>query len=225
MNQPREKNMNRVLVMMVLVFTALAACAPNQAGQPTAQSSPQSNTPTASISRPTGVRALAVDPRDGRLLQAASDGLYQSRDEGKSWTRISLPSDIATKGVSQVALRKDEPDILYIAGEQVGIWRSRDAGKTWQKTTNGLTSEQVSALAVHTNGYPRDSRKSLFAWVAGVGMFETQDEGDSWKRSVDRGMGLDEQPVLALTHSPLEGSMNTGWLYASTPAGAYLSMD
>ena len=115
--------------------------------------------------------------------------------------------------------------MVYIAGEPIGIWRSRDAGKTWQKLTRGLTSEQVSALAINTNGYPRDSRQSLFAWVSGVGMFESQDEGDNWKRSTDQGMCLDDKRVMSLTHSPLEGSMNTGWLYAATPAGAYLSMD
>ncbi len=208
------------LVKILLLLLLLTACLPNQASQPAAPES-----------RPPAVRALAVDPRDGRLLKASADGLYESRDDGTpkggaaSLTPIALPAEIAAKGVSHVAIRRDQPDIVYIAGEQIGIWRTRDAGKTWQKVTRGLTNERVAALAVHSNGYPRDSAKSLFAWVADVGMFESHDEGDSWKRSTDRGMGLDNRPVTALTHSPLEGSMNTGWLYASTPGGAFLSMD
>ena len=39
---------------------------------------------------------------------------------------------------------------------------------------------------------------------------------------------MDEGPpskVTALAHSTYEGSMNTGWLYAGTPDGPYLSMD
>ena len=52
-------------------------------------------------------------------------------------------------------------------------------------------------------------------------MFRTEDSGGSW-------MLMDEGPpskVTALAHSTYEGSMNTGWLYAGTPDGPYLSMD
>lgn len=203
--------MKRFLVseVLMLIVVVLAACA---------QSTP--TIPTASRS---GVRALATDPRDGRLLAARSDGLYQSDEGGKSWQRMSLPNEIATKGISAVALRNDLPDMIYIASEEIGIWRSRDAGKNWSKITRGLSNERVTALAVHSNGYPRDSRKSLFAWVAGVGIYQSDAEGDNWRRSPDQ--GPPNQNVIALTHSPLEGSMNTGWLYAATPDGVYLSMD
>jgi len=209
------KNFFRCLLAACAIF--LAACAQTNA--------PVSTPIATSVPRPSGVRALAIDPRDGKLFKASSDGLFQSGDGGKNWARMTLPAEIATKGVATVALRKDQPDTIYIAGEQIGIWRSHDAGKAWQKITRGLASEQVSALAVHSNGYPRDRKNSLFAWVDGVGMFESDNDGDSWKRSVDQGMGLDNAPVMALMHSPLEGSMNTGWLYASTPSGAFLSMD
>lgn len=204
-----------VNAMLLLIIVVLAACA--QIDTPV-------STPSAtSAPRPSGVRALAIDPRDGRLLEARSDGFYQSKDGGKSWTAFALPADIANKGISQVAIRKDQPDMVYIAGEEIGIWRSRDFGKSWTKVTRGLANERVSALALHSNGYPRDSKKTLFAWVAGVGIYQSDDEGDNWRRSPDQ--GPPNQNVLALTHSPLEGSMNTGWLYAATPDGVYLSMD
>ena len=203
--------MKRFLVsgMLMLIVVVLAACAQNSANP-------------VGVTRG-GVRALTIDPRDGRLLEARSDGLYQSNDSGKSWARLTLPADIANKGIAQVAIRKDQPDIVYIAGEEIGIWRSRDSGKSWTKVTRGLANERVSALALHSNGYPRDSKKSLFAWVVGVGIYQSDDEGDNWRRSPDQ--GPPNQNVLALTHSPLEGSMNTGWLYAATPDGVYLSMD
>ncbi|MEO5886342.1 MAG: hypothetical protein ABIQ77_01645 [Anaerolineales bacterium] len=211
--------MKRHLMFSLLLPLAmlLAACAQNDANTPTP------NATFVNVMRPSGVRALAIDPRDGHLLKATSEGLFQSRDDGKSWQAMMLPTDVAGKGVSQVAIHKDQPDTIYIAGEQIGIWRSRDAGKTWEKVTHGLPNEQVSALALHSNGYPRDDSKSLFAWVAGVGSFESHDEGDNWKRPPDK--GPPNLNVLALVHSALPGSMQTGWLYASTPDGAYLSMD
>lgn len=211
--------MKRNLRFSTLISLALilSACAPKNASTPAA--SPTS----VNGKRPSGVHALAIDPRDGHLLEAASQGLFQSLGDGKSWQTMILPADIAGKAVSQVAIRKDQPDTIYIAGEQIGVWRSRDAGKTWEKVTQGLANESVTALALHSNGYPSDDTKSLFVWVAGVGIFESHDEGDNWKRAPDK--GPPNLNVLALTHSPLPGSMQTGWLYASTPDGAYLSMD
>ena len=211
--------MKRHLMLSLFISLAmiLAACAQNNA------STPAPSATNVSVTRPSGVHALAVDPRDGHLLEATSDGLFQSLDGGKSWQAMMLPTDIAGKGVSHVAIHKDQPDTIYIAGEQIGIWRSRDAGKTWEKVTRGLANESVTALALHSNGYPRDDSKSLFAWVAGVGIFESHDEGENWKRPPDK--GPPNLNVLALAHSALPGSMQTGWLYASTPNGAYLSMD
>ena len=204
-----------ILSLLISLVMILVACAQNNASTPTPN--------VDSVTRPSGVQALAVDPRDGHLLKATSEGLFQSLDGAMSWQAMMLPVDIAVKGISQVAIHKDQPDTIYIAGEQIGIWRSRDAGKTWDKVTRGLSNEQVTALALHSNGYPRDDSQSLFVWVAGVGMFESRDEGDTWKRPPDK--GPPNLNVLALAHSALPGSMQTGWLYASTPDGAYLSMD
>ena len=211
--------MKRPLMFSLLVSLALilTACAQNNVS---------TSTPIAanvSVTRPSGVRALAVDPRDGHLLKATSEGLFQSLDGGMGWQAMMLPADIEGKGVSQVAIYKEQPDTIYIAGEQIGIWRSHDAGKTWEKVTRGLANESVTALALHSNGYPRDDSQSLFVWVAGVGIFESHDEGENWKRPPDK--GPPNLNVLALAHSALPGSMQTGWLYASTPDGAYLSMD
>ena len=206
-----------MLSLLISLSMILSACAQNNAGTPAPIAT------NISVTRPSGVRALAVDPRDGHLLKATSEGLFQSLDGGKSWQAMMLPADIAGKGVSQVAIHKDQPDTIYIAGEQIGIWRSHDAGQTWGKVTHGLPTDSVTALVLHSNGYPRDDSKSLFAWVAGVGMFESHDEGDNWKRPPDK--GPPNSNVLALAHSALPGSMQTGWLYASTPDGAYLSMD
>ena len=206
-----------MLSLPLLLAMILAACAQNNASAPTP------NVTNVNVTRPSGVQALAVDPRDGHLLKATSEGLFQSLDGGKNWQAMVLPADIAGQGVSQVAIHKDRPDTIYIAGEQIGIWRSRDTGKTWDKVTRGLPNDSVTALALHSNGYPRDDSQSLFAWVAGVGIFESRDKGENWKRPPDK--GPPNLNVLSLTHSALPGSMQTGWLYASTPDGAYLSMD
>lgn len=228
--------MQQKWVILFSFLIALTGCAQNQPGQPTSaaigqptiaavsqSATVETDQPAPVVARLADVHSLAVDVLSGRLLAATSTGLYQSQDEGQSWQQMALPLDIPANGIAHVAIRSDQPDIIYLAGAQMGIWRSRDAGQTWQKVTQGLENEQVTALALHSNGYPRDNTKSLFAWVADVGIFESHDEGDTWKRSVDQ--GPPNRQVLALIHTPLPGSMNTGWLYAATPDGAYLSMD
>src|SRR6266516_2139199 len=91
-----------ILSSLTLLAIILAACAQNAASAP----SPKAT----NVTHLSGVRALAVDPRDVHLLKAASEGLFQSLDGGKSWQAMTLPVDIADRGISQVAIRKDQPD-------------------------------------------------------------------------------------------------------------------
>lgn len=219
--------MKRFLIFLIgISFTAaLAACAQNSSVPPAAVATPTAATPPQAVTRASGVHALAMDARGEKLYKAASDGLFVSRNEGKTWDKVPLPTEIAGKGVSQVAVRPASPDTIFVAGEEIGIWRSRDAGKTWSNAGRNLGNGRVTALTLHSNGYPRDESKGLYVWLAGLGVMESHDDGESWKRAADAMLGLDDQNVTALTHSPLPESMNTGWLYASTASGAYLSMD
>lgn len=216
--------MKRFFWILLACVAALSACAQNNAA-PAATTVP----PTAALAqvspRADGVHALTFDGRGEKLYRAGSDGLFVSADNGQSWNSVALPTELAGKGVSQIAVRKDAPDTMFIAGEDIGIWRSRDAGATWENVNNEIASGRITALTLHSNGYPRDESKGLYVWVDRVGVFESHDDGDSWKQSADTKVGLSNQDVTALTHTALEGSMNTGWLYAATPGGAYLSMD
>lgn len=215
--------MKRMILLGVAFVAALSACAQNPAASPTAISTAVATAPP--LTRAKGVHALAMDGRSGELYRAGSDGLFVSADNGQSWNAVALPTELAGKGVSQIAIRKEPFDTIFISGEDIGIWRSRDAGASWKNVNNEIASGRVTALALHSNGYPRDESRGLYVWVDRVGVFESHDDGDSWKQSADTKVGLSNQDVTALTHTALEGSMNTGWLYASTANGAYLSMD
>jgi hypothetical protein len=74
----------------------------------------------------------------------------------------------------------------------------------------------VAAFAVHSF-----RPETVYAMIQGQGVYRTEDDGGRWQK-------MDNGPpaaVAGLAHSRLEGSMNTGWLYAATPDGPYLSMD
>ena len=164
--------------------------------------------------------SLAVDAGDGSLLKAAG-GLFRSTDRGASWRPLALPDDLPADKIRQVATTAEAPDRLYAAGPGVGVVRSDDRGETWQSLSEGLPSQEVDSFAVHS--YLPDT---LYAWIVGQGVFRTEDGGEAWTL-MDEGPTRDESslPVRTLAHSTYEGSMKTGWLYAATPDGPYLSMD
>ena len=124
----------------------------------------------------------------------------------------------ATSGLTGLALNPDEPATGYVSGPGVGALKSTDTGQDWTDAGSGLPSAEITALAMHST-----RRATLYAWVKDNGIYRTEDAGAHWNRMPDQ--GPPDTHVVRLVHSTLPGSMNTGWLYAATPSGAYLSMD
>lgn len=160
---------------------------------------------------------LAVDPRDGSLIRATSRGLLRSKDAGRGWTPIPGSGLLGRSGIGQVVVNPDKATVIYAAGMGTGVIGSEDGGAVWRRIAIGLPSTDVEAFAMHAF-----RRETLYAAVRGRGMYRTEDGGGRWQR-MDGGPSVTS--VLALVHSPLSGSMNTGWLYAGTPDGPYISMD
>jgi photosystem II stability/assembly factor-like uncharacterized protein len=176
-----------------------------------------STSPDGSIytSQDSPARSLAVDASDGSLIEARA-GLWRSGDQGQSWQPLSLPARLHPGQLDQVATTRAAPSSVFAAGSGAGIVRSDDRGQTWSAISSGLPSQEVAAFAVHS--FRPDT---VYAWISGQGVFRTEDGGQQWQKMDEGPRG----PLLALAHSTLEGSMNTGWLYAATPTGPYLSMD
>jgi len=217
------------ITILVIIALALTACANDI---PITLSSPQ---PTATLAGNSGLGApvgppdpaasnqevaaldpvaLAYNPAGGGLLKADSQGLSGWQpDSGWEQVDVPQPSDL-----SGVAINPDQPATMYISGPGLGVLRSDDGGDNWQEINSGLPRPDVTALAMHS--FRRDT---LYAWISNDGIYRTEDGGLSWKKMPD--VPIADPQVRALTHSTLEGSMNTGWLYAATPSGAYLSMD
>lgn len=158
--------------------------------------------------------SLAYDAATGTLWGTSSEGIYR-RGDGAGWKQVSAVAQGAAKPI-RVTADPHAGDRLYQTGPGIGVMRSDDAGKTWRQIGDGLPSKDVGTFAVNSV-----QEGTLFAWIQGQGLFRTMDAGATWLR-------MDDGPpatVVDLVHSPLEGSMNTGWLYALTPQGIYLSMD
>ncbi|MFY9824498.1 MAG: hypothetical protein WAM82_24190 [Thermoanaerobaculia bacterium] len=157
------------------------------------------------------VTGLATDPRDPQVVYAAAyQGLFASRDGGRTWTGFSLPPPI-----NVVAVAPGQPATIYAGGEK--IFRSGDGGRTWQ-TVDGDAAD-LHALAVTSGRRPvvfallsNDVRRSaddgrtwtflprplvrpglhglafdptdpdLFYAATVTGVWRTQDDGRTWSR-------------------------------------------
>jgi photosystem II stability/assembly factor-like uncharacterized protein len=123
--------------------------------------------------RPDGLPSLdihgfALDPRhSGRLYAAvAGEGLYRSRNNGRSF---SLVSDQVGGAVFALAVL---PDGRILAGDlKQGLVVSRDDGRSWQLSLH----EQLLGLAVN-------SRAPNRLLAAGRGIFLSENGGRNWRR-------------------------------------------
>ena len=192
------------VVTLLAPAVVLSACA----------GAPSTSIP-AQTAGPDSLTGLAFNPADGSLLKADATGLFRLATDRQTWEVIETA---ATSGLNGVAVNPDDPATLYVSGLGVGVLKSTDGGQSWSAVNSGLVNTDVVALAMHSF-----RRETLYVWLQGDGIYRTEDGGAHWNRMPDQ--GPPDTAVHGLAHSTLPGSMNTGWLYAATPSGAYLSMD
>jgi photosystem II stability/assembly factor-like uncharacterized protein len=126
--------------------------------------------------RPAGLPSLdihgfAADPVNPKTLYAAvaGQGLYRSRDGGRSF---SLVSDQVGGNVMALAVLRDS---RILAGDmQQGLLESSDGGVSWKQRLR----VQVMGLAVN----PKDSRRLL---ASGAGIALSNDTGRTWRSVLD----------------------------------------
>lgn len=199
-----NRNLPR-LALSALVFVALGACAGGSAEKGVLPDG-----------APRGeIVALEYDGASDRLLKAYPAALYESADGGVSWNAIPLPGRAEDGRIAAVAA-SDSGRALFVAGSGIGVIRSSDSGQTWTSRVDGLPSREVTAFAIHA-GQPA----TLYAALAADGIYRSEDAGATWKK-MDGGPGAEVRQFL---HSDMEGSMQTGWLFAATPDGVRRSMD
>jgi len=163
-----------------------------------------------------GLLSLHYDVTGKRLFKIEANQLFQRTDEGMAWNPIPLPEDVAGGQLLAVSIPSTDPQTLYIAGTSMGVQRSTDNGETWQALNDTLPSQEVTALTVH-----RRQDGILYAQLANDGIYQSEDAGTTWKK-MDSGPS---QTVNRIIHSDMEGSMQTGWLYAVSDDAVRLSMD
>lgn len=148
------------------------------------------------------VTAALRDPRDGAIYAVLKHGhfgtkLHRSDDDGKSWKELpapAFPADAAGEpNLFQVWTIEpggaDQPGRLWAGAIPAGLFRSEDRGESWQ-LIRGLWDVPERAkwfgggyddAGIHSvSPDPRDARR-VFVGISCGGVWETRDDGQSWK--------------------------------------------
>ncbi|MBV8975514.1 MAG: hypothetical protein JOY74_10360 [Sinobacteraceae bacterium] len=144
----------------------------------------------------------------------AERGIYRSVDAGTTWQRV-LHKDEDT-GASAVAIEPVHPQIVYAGlwqsrlgpwedknefnGTGGGLFKSTDGGNTWKRLSAGLPQDlsQVN-IAIAPSSPERvylsvaTSQPGDYSSAAGLGVFRSDDSGESWTRITS-----DPRPALRI---------------------------
>jgi photosystem II stability/assembly factor-like uncharacterized protein len=203
------------------------------------------------------IGALAVAPSDPNIVYVGSgeglqrpdlsvgDGIYKSRDAGKTWEHLGLRDG---EQIASLIVDSRDANRLFVAvlghpygpNSERGVYRSVDGGKSFQRVL--YKDENTGAVQVAFD--PANSQvvyASLWAarqapWEVGEsfngpssGLFQSSDGGDTWRQltngvpTIAQGLGRigfaiapsDPKRMYAL----MDASREVGGLYRSDDAG------
>lgn len=187
---------------------------------------------------------VARDPRNpSRLLAGTTGGLFESRDAGATFRRISREATV----VNGLLFDPANPSVVLVATEAEGILRSEDGGATLGESNAGLSEARVSAVAVTASGAvvvaraadggsgglwsldPATGRAGRLAASPPSTVRALAASGERLLAGTPDGLWLASapgRPFARVLAAPVHGfTEGPGRLFAATDAGAFESRD
>lgn len=139
--------------------------------------------PGANWTSATQYRGQFVKVGNTLFLASGGDGMFQSTDNGASWSPLASTLDNGSGGHIPAYDIIVSGGVIYVAAAD-GVHRSADGGASWTKSNNGLpatsaTSYQVNSVAATSN--------AIFAAMDfdnnnndGGGIYKSIDGGQTW---------------------------------------------
>jgi photosystem II stability/assembly factor-like uncharacterized protein len=159
-------------------------------------------TPAAGLPDTPDYHSLMVSPTNAKsLLLGTHNGLFRSTDGGRTWAPDNLG------GQDAMNLVRPGGQTLWVAGHMV-LAKSVDGGRTWRDVRPG----GLPGLDVH--GFAADPRstRTLYAAIAGTGLYRSKDGGNSFSEvSTDVGPAVMALAVMR-DGRILAGDMERGLL-------------
>ncbi len=114
------------------------------------------------------------------LVGTCPPAVYRSDDNGASWRKLPIPlteecPPLVYSRVTSLLADPSDANTLWVGVEIGGIWRSADGGEQWQSLSEGLSSQDIHALAI----VPGSPRRLLASTNNDLNV--SLDEGQTWQ--------------------------------------------
>nr|MCU0624310.1 hypothetical protein [Gemmatimonadaceae bacterium] len=167
------------------------------------------------------------------------DGVYRSRDGGRSWQRMGLAG---SQHIGRILVHPRDGQTVLVAAEgplwspggERGVYRTTDGGATWTATLaidehTGITDLEFDPSnpdVVYAAAYQR--RRHVWGFMAGgagSGLYKSTDNGRTWRKLVT-GLPSGELGKIGLAVTKADPSRVYATIEAAGDArGFYVSMD
>jgi photosystem II stability/assembly factor-like uncharacterized protein len=143
-----------------------------------------------------GIVYVGTGEPNNRQSSSWGNGVYRSRDGGKTWTHVGLKD---TLHIGRMAVHPTNPDVVYVAAlghlwgpnKERGLFKTTDGGKTWTNTKFidedtgfvDLAMDPESPDTLYAASYQR--RRTPFGYNGGgpgSALWKTTDGGASWTK-------------------------------------------
>ncbi len=174
-----------------------------------------------------------ISKYNNKVIYHGLQHLYQSKDEGATWTKISPDlsyNDKSKMGVYPYLIyhqaitcieEGDNENILYAGTDDGRVWKTQNQGKSWIEITNGLPKNKHVIKIVSSRFNPkkvyvalndrRSDNNTPYVYVS-------EDNGKTWKLISNN---LPQSPVNVI----IEDLDDNNVLYCGTDFGPYVSKD
>jgi photosystem II stability/assembly factor-like uncharacterized protein len=151
------------------------------------------------------------------LVGTAASGLLSSRDEGKSWQRVTgVPSEAP---VNTIARDPQRPNYIYVGTKQ-SFYMSHDGGINWSRRGGNLPFGDFTSILINPrNGDEVFAGNAYQTGEIGGGVYRSVNAGQSWARIDPKENRLPSQRIWALAFDSRD--QNTLFV-GSHSAGVYV---
>ncbi|MEM6455049.1 MAG: glycosyl hydrolase [Acidobacteriota bacterium] len=197
------------------------------------------------------IGTVAIDPKRPHTIWVGTgennsqrsvgygDGLYRSRDGGKSWQKVGLET---SEHIAKILIDPRDSDVVYVAaqgplwieGGERGLYKTVDGGETWEAVLTVDEHTGVTDVVID----PRDPdvllaashqrRRHVFTLLhggPGSGLHKSMDGGKTW-RKITSGLPGGDVGRIGLAVSPADPDVVYAVIEAGPKAqGTYRSDD